>query len=315
MGQHYNLARMTTATTGTGTITLGAAVAGFLTFAQAGVLDGYSVSYGIVDGVNSEVGEGIYTTSGTTLTRVVTKSTNSDTAINLSGTAQVYITHRAEDGFTTGDAKITLKTTADVGWVLMNDGTIGSATSGATRANADTKALFTLLYNNLIDANAPIQTSAGGATTRAAQTSAATAWTNNCRMSLTKNLGRALAIGGAGSGLTARTLGQTLGEENHTQSQAELAVHSHTLTDPTHGHPISDPGHFHADPISGTAGFNNVAMSASAPASTSQNTSQVTTGISITAASTGITGTNSQGAAIAFNVMQPTTFWNVMIKL
>lgn len=96
----YNLARMTTATTGTGTLTLGVAVAPFLTFAQAGVSDGNTVCYSIIDGTaNSEIGTGVYTSSGTTMTRVVTKSTNSNSAINLSGTAQVLITPRAEDLF------------------------------------------------------------------------------------------------------------------------------------------------------------------------------------------------------------------------
>lgn len=93
----FNLARMGTATTGTGTITLGAAISGFLTFASAGVSDGDTVSYGIRDGANSETGTGVYTSSGTTLTRSVTTSTNSNSAINLSGSAEVYITARAED--------------------------------------------------------------------------------------------------------------------------------------------------------------------------------------------------------------------------
>jgi hypothetical protein len=100
MSKLYDLARMTTATTGTGTITLGAAVSGFLTFAGAGTVDSDVVSYGIRDGVNSEVGTGTYTAAGTTLTRTVTKSTNSNAAINLSGTAEVYITLRAEDVIT-----------------------------------------------------------------------------------------------------------------------------------------------------------------------------------------------------------------------
>lgn len=97
MAKLYNLARMTTATVGTGTITLSSAVSGYLTFALAGTANGDIVSYGIKDGANSEVGTGTYTSAGTTLTRTVTVSTNSNTAISLSGTAEVYITARAED--------------------------------------------------------------------------------------------------------------------------------------------------------------------------------------------------------------------------
>ena len=82
MAKLYNLGRMTTATTGTGTITLGVAVAGYLTFANAGVQNGDVLFYGINDGSNSEVGFGTYTSSGTTLTRNVIKSTNSNAAIN-----------------------------------------------------------------------------------------------------------------------------------------------------------------------------------------------------------------------------------------
>lgn len=88
---NFELARMTTATTGTGTITLGSAVTGFLSFAAAGVANGNSVFYCIRDGANSEVGYGTYTASGTTLTRNVIKSTNSDNPISLSGTAEVFI--------------------------------------------------------------------------------------------------------------------------------------------------------------------------------------------------------------------------------
>lgn len=41
--------------------------------------------------------------------------------------------------------------------------------------------------------------------------------------------GRALGAAGAGTGLTARTLGQTLGEEKHVLTTPELAAHVHGL--------------------------------------------------------------------------------------
>jgi len=93
-----DLARMTTATTGTGTLTLGSAVSGYLTFAQAGAVDGKTYTYGIFDSAGaSEIGRGVYTSSGTTLSRSVLRSTNSNSPISLSGTAEVFITAAAED--------------------------------------------------------------------------------------------------------------------------------------------------------------------------------------------------------------------------
>lgn len=107
-----NLARMTTATTGTGTMTLGSAVSSYLTFALAGITDGQVVSYAIVDGADREVGRGVYTASGTTLTRTVIKSTNGDAAISLSGAAEVLITALKEDFFRGARVKKTADETA-----------------------------------------------------------------------------------------------------------------------------------------------------------------------------------------------------------
>jgi hypothetical protein len=91
MTKLVNRAKMTTATTGTGTITLGSAVDGFQTFAAAGVLDTDVVRYVIEDGDNWEIGGGTYTASGTTLTRTVQESSAAGSAISLSGDAVVFV--------------------------------------------------------------------------------------------------------------------------------------------------------------------------------------------------------------------------------
>lgn len=92
-----NRAKMDTTTTGTGTITLDSAVAGYQSFADAGVTDGEVVRYVIEDGNDWEIGTGTYTASGTTLSRTVSESSNADAAINLSGTASVFISATEAD--------------------------------------------------------------------------------------------------------------------------------------------------------------------------------------------------------------------------
>lgn len=105
MAKLYNLARMTTATTGTGTATLGSAATSYLSFSSAGVQDGDVVTYAIVDGNNREIGRGTYTATGTTLSRdTILDSTNAGSAISLSGSAEVFITAAAEDVTTTSKA-------------------------------------------------------------------------------------------------------------------------------------------------------------------------------------------------------------------
>jgi len=172
--------------------------------------------------------------------------------------------------WSTGDVKLTFKTAADTGWVLMNDGSIGSAASGATtRANGDTVALYMLLWDNVINTWAPVS---GGRGANAAADFAA-----NKTLTLPKTLGRALATSGAGSGLTSRALGQNLGAETHVLTIAEMPSHNHSYTG---------------------AVFDGVAAADTAGA----NTAQAQT-------------TGNQGGGGAHNNMQPSSFFNVMIKL
>ena len=92
-----NRAKMSTSTTGTGTITLGSAESGYQSFASAGVSNGDTVRYTIEDGSNWEIGSGVYTSSGTTLSRVVSESNNSGNALSLTGSALVFVTATEAD--------------------------------------------------------------------------------------------------------------------------------------------------------------------------------------------------------------------------
>jgi hypothetical protein len=96
MAKLYNLVRVNTTTTGSGTIILGNAVTGFLSFVTAGVQDEDEISYGLKDGNSHEVGRGIYSASGSTLTRSLLNSTTGS-LLNLSGASEIYITALAED--------------------------------------------------------------------------------------------------------------------------------------------------------------------------------------------------------------------------
>jgi microcystin-dependent protein len=204
---------------------------------------------------------------------------------------------------TTGDGKITLKTAADTGWVLLDDGTIGNATSGASnRANADAQALFTLLYDNLTDTTGPVLTSSGVGTTRGAQGIASTAFANSCRISLPKQLGRAFIAAGTGSGLTARALGATGGEETHALTSGENASHTHAVTDPGHVHGLNNIK-FSQTNVAG--GINSNAYLPTGSFASGLTSDSATTGISI----------QSSGSGTPHNNMQPWTAWNVMVKL
>jgi len=124
----YNLARMTTTTTGTGTVSLLSAVSGYLSFEDAGVQDADVVTYAIHEGSNSEVGQGTYTSSGATLSRdVVYASTNNGSQITLSGNAQVFITAAAEDFASLVDASGTPSDSQIAVWTDAN--TIEGASS------------------------------------------------------------------------------------------------------------------------------------------------------------------------------------------
>jgi hypothetical protein len=132
-----NRAKMTTATTGTGTVTLGAASTGCATFAEAGAVNATAYTYTIEDGDDFEVGRGTYTSAGTTFSRdTVLLSKISGTAgtskINLSGSATIFVTAAAQDF---REAAITSGTIDGITDLALADGGTGAslADPGADR--------------------------------------------------------------------------------------------------------------------------------------------------------------------------------------
>lgn len=107
----------TSTTAGTGTLTLGGAVAGYQSFSVIG--DGNTTYYAIVDGSANtwEVGIGTYTSSGTTLSRdTILESSSGGAAVSFSSSSKdVFVTYPAERAVAT-DATQTLsgKTITDL---------------------------------------------------------------------------------------------------------------------------------------------------------------------------------------------------------
>ncbi|CAB4202103.1 hypothetical protein UFOVP1361_66 [uncultured Caudovirales phage] len=131
----------------------------------------------------------------------------------------------------TGSLQSGIFLVAPFGWVLCNDGTIGSAFSGASYGFNATINLFILLWNNIPNIYAPILTSAGVATTRGA--SAIADFNANKRLTIIRTLGRVIGDTGSGSGLTTRAAGQFLGAESVALTEDNNGPHTHDY--PTSG--------------------------------------------------------------------------------
>jgi microcystin-dependent protein len=117
--------------------------------------------------------------------------------------------------------------------------------------------------------------------------------------------GRAPIGSGTGSGLTARTTGTLLGEETHLLTTAEIAAHTHTVTDAGHAHTYPR-AHNNTGVGSGVLPifWNSAYVGNFNSDSNGSPTASATTGISI----------NSAGGDGAHNNMQPSLVCNFMIK-
>jgi hypothetical protein len=170
----------------------------------------------------------------------------------------------------TGDVRPGYLVTAPGGWVAMNDGSIGNAGSGATtRANQDTFQLYKTIYDGVINLYAPVSGGRSG--------NATTDFIAGKTLTLPFALGRALAQAGSGLGLTARVLGQYLGNETVTLTGANLPF----------GTPFNATG----------------------------SGSQTVQGGATTNAAASSLNAFTQGSSTAFDKMNPTSYMNFYIKL
>jgi hypothetical protein len=134
----------TTATSGTGTILLDGAATGYQSFAVIG--NENTTYYTIAGGSDYEVGIGTYYSGNTSLSRdTILASSNSNTAVTLSGTYDVFVTYPAEASvylnggnsiFANGSSNVTFSainvSTATINTVTLTNGTISAQPNAAT---------------------------------------------------------------------------------------------------------------------------------------------------------------------------------------
>lgn len=134
-------------------VTLGTPLAGFQSFSDAGITDGQTVRYLLEDSDEFEIGSGVYTSSGTTLSRTtVLESSNSGNRIDASALTHVIVTVAADDivvadgGTFTGNVDfsdgVDVSGTSTLNGTLTSSGTIANDASSTTTYASGATATF-----------------------------------------------------------------------------------------------------------------------------------------------------------------------------
>lgn len=134
-----NRVQETTATTGTGTVTLAGAVSGYQSFSVIG--NGNTTYYTITSGTAWEVGIGTYTSSGTTLARTtILSSSAGGAAITLAGTSTVFVTYPSDKAITDGYGLLPVAN-GGTGATTLTGVVVGNGTSAFTTVTAPSGAI------------------------------------------------------------------------------------------------------------------------------------------------------------------------------
>lgn len=155
----------------------------------------------------------------------------------LSDTSWIGSVDGGNAGIVIGNIQMTFAIAAPVGYLLLQGGTIGDLSSGATLlVGPIAQGLFEFLWNNLANAQAPVSTGRGAS---------ATADFNAHKTITAPDMRQRFPIGLAAAG-TGSVLGGTGGAIDHTHTSAAhthtSAAHTHTVT-ATHTH--TAPAHYH----------------------------------------------------------------------
>jgi hypothetical protein len=198
MALTLNRAVMTTTTTGTGTVTLGEAVIPFQSLNAAGAINGVTYSYVIEDANGAwETGYGVYTSSGTTLTRILDQS-STGSLIVLSGAARVSICERPTDlpwlfkeVVTSGSAASVTISNIPTGWrnlrILVNarGDTAATTTVLKLQLNSDSGNNYDYQYVAGVGTSASAATTMGGSFFAMCDLVAASATAGRCSSAIT----------------------------------------------------------------------------------------------------------------------------------
>ncbi len=131
------------------------------------------------------------------------------------------------------------------GWLPLDGRTIGNATSGASaRANADTQALYEMIWDNIANTFAIVSGGRGVSASAdfAAGKTIALPDLRGAAIIAPDNMGGTPAnrITAAGIGNNAQNVGQRIGANSVTLTASQVPAHTHTYTlsstNPTHSH-------------------------------------------------------------------------------